>query len=136
MKASHAVVFYTIFLVVTLVVTAGVMFKRTTPDASPLWLTPQEANNLLKTTPDVVVIDLSRHFYRSGHLPSAVNYTKCETSSLTQQLDKNSNVLVYCHGAGAPIGAANAFKEAGFKNVFALQGNYGAWLKAGYPIEN
>jgi rhodanese-related sulfurtransferase len=136
MKASQALVFYAIFITVVLVVTAGFVFKRTTPDESPFWLTPQQAKNLIDSTSDVVVINVSRHFNGNGQLPGAVNYPKCSLPGAVSDLDRNSNLLVYCRGTGAPLVSASRLKEAGFNNVYALKGNYSAWVKAGYPVEN
>ena len=136
MKWSHAMAYYAIFLVVVLAVTGGFVFKRTTPDVSPLWLTPQEAKNLLARTPDVVVIDVSRCYYGNGHLPGAINYPKCSLPAAASIIDKSKTVLVYCHGTGAPLASAYRLKEAGFDHVYALRGNYGAWVDAGYPVEN
>jgi len=136
MKASHSAVFYAIFLVVVLVVTGGFVFKRTTQDVSPLWLTPQQAKDLIDKTPGVVIIDLSRHFFNDGHLPGALNYSRCALPYLIASLDKSKTYLVYCHWTGAPLSSANYLKDAGFSNVYALQGNYGAWVDAGYPVAN
>jgi len=136
MKASDALYFYAIFFAVVLIVTGGFVFKRTTPDVSPLWITPQEARNLINETSDVVVIDLSRYFYGSGHLPGALNYPKCALPGIISNFDKTQTYIVYCHGTGAPLVTASTLKNAGFKNVFALQGNYGAWIDTGYPVEN
>jgi len=134
-KASHAMVFYAIFFTVVAAVIVGVTFKRTTSDVSPLWLTPQEAKTLLDETTDVVVIDLSRRFYDKGHLPGAVNYSKDELPAAISDWDKNATYLVYSHWTGAPLSAAGLLKDAGFKNVYALKGNFGAWVDAGYPVE-
>jgi len=129
-------VFYAIFFTVVLAVTAGFVFKRITPDVSPLWLTPQEAKTLIDKTSDVVVIDLSRHFYGKAHLPGAVNYPRCVIPAAISSFDKNATYLVYCHWTGAPLAGANLLKEAGFQNVYALKGNFGAWEDAGYPVEH
>jgi rhodanese-related sulfurtransferase len=136
MKASDALYFYAIFFAVLLIVTGGLVFKRTTPDVSPLWITPQEARNLIDKTSDVVVIDLSRNFYDSGHLPGALNYPKCALPGIISSFHKDQTYIVYCHGAGAPLISANRLKKAGFDNVYALEGNYGAWKDAGYAVEN
>lgn len=136
MKASDALYFYGILIAVILIVTGGLVFRRTTPDVSPLWITPQEARNLIDDTSDVVIIDLSRYFYNSGHLPGALNYTKCALPDVISSFDKDQTYIVYCHGTGAPLVSANRLKGAGFNNVYALQGNYGAWLESGYPVEN
>ena len=135
MKATHAMVFYTIIFTVVAVVMIGVTFKRTTSDVSPLWLTPQEAKVLLDETTDVVVIDLSSRFYDTGHLPGAVNYPKDAIPEAISDLDKDATYLVYSHWTGAPLSAAALLKDAGFKYVYALKGNFGAWADAGYPVE-
>jgi len=135
MKASQAMVFYAIFFTVVAVVMAGYAFKRTTSDVSPLWLTPQEAKTLLDESTDVVVIDLSHRFYDKGHLPGAVNYSKDALPAAISGLDKDATYLVYSHWTGAPLSAAGLLKDAGFKNVYALKGNFGAWADAGYPVE-
>ena len=136
MKASQVMVFYSIFFAVVLIVAGGLIFKRTTPAVSPLWITPQEAKNLMDKTSDVVIIDLSRHFYNNGHLPGALNYPKCAIDSAIPDFDKDMTYLVYCHWTGAPLVSAYRLKQAGFSNVYALKGNYGAWVDAGYPVEN
>ena len=135
MKASQAMVFYAIFFAVVAVVTVGFTFKQTTPGVSPLWLTPQEAKELLDKTTDVVVIDLSSRFYDKGHLPGAVNYPKDDIPAAISGWDKNATYLVYSHWTGAPLNSAQLLKDAGFKNVYALKGNFGAWVDLGYPVE-
>jgi rhodanese-related sulfurtransferase len=117
------------------VVTVGFTFKQTTPGVSPLWLTPQEAKELLDKTTDVVIIDLSPRYYDKGHLPGAVNLPKSDIPATVSSLDKNATYLVYSHWTGAPLSAAEQLKDAGFKNVYALKGNFGAWVNSGYPVE-
>jgi len=129
-------VFYAIFFTIVAVVMAGFTYKQTTSGVSPLWLTPQEAKELLDETTDVVVIDLSSRFYDRGHLPGAVNYPKNDLSEAVSGLDRNATYLVYSHWTGAPLSAAGLLKDAGFKNVYALKGNFGAWVDAGYPVDN
>jgi len=136
MKASQAMVFYAIFFTVVAAVMVGLTFKRTTSDVSPLWITPQEAKTMLDETTDVVIIDLSRRFYDKGHLPGAVNLPTSNLPEAIDSLDKNATYLVYSHWTGAPLSAAELLKDAGFKNVRAIKGNFGAWVDAGFPVEN
>ncbi len=49
--------------------------------------------------------------------------------------DKDKMYLVYCHGDRPSIAAATKLKEAGFKHVYRLVGNYQAWVDAGYAVE-
>jgi uroporphyrinogen-III decarboxylase len=51
-------VFYAVFFTVIAVVVAGFTYRQTTPGVSSMWLTPQEAKQLLDKTTDVVIIDL------------------------------------------------------------------------------
>jgi len=136
MKASHAMVFYTIFFTIAAVVMVGFTYKQTTSGVSPMWLTPLEAKQLLDKTTDVVVIDLSPRYYGKGHLPGAVNLPASDIPEAISGLNKDATYIVYSHWTGAPLSAAELLKDAGFKNVYALKGNYGAWTNAGYPVEN
>jgi len=136
MKASHAMVFYAVFFIIAAVVVSGFTYKATTSGVSPMWLTPQEAKQLLDKTTDVVIIDLSPRFYGEGHLPGAVNYPKDTLQDQISTWDRDATYVVYSHWTGAPLSAAELLKDAGFKNVYALKGNFGAWVDAGYPIEN
>ncbi|MCX6006371.1 MAG: rhodanese-like domain-containing protein [Chloroflexi bacterium] len=128
MKASHVMVFYAIFFIITAVVVAGFTYKQTTSGVSSMWLTPQEAKELLDKTTNVVIIDLSPRYYDKGHLPGAVNLPKSTIPATVSSLDKNATYLVYSHWTGAPLSAAELLKDAGFKNVYALKGNFGAWV--------
>jgi len=128
-------VFYAIFFTVVAVVIVGFTFLQTTPGVSSMWLSPQEAKQLLDKTTDVVIIDLSPRYYDKGHLPGAVNLPKSTLPTAISGWDKNATYLVYSHWTGAPLSAAGLLKEAGFKNVYALKGNFGAWVDSGYPVE-
>ena len=136
MKASDAMVFYAIFFTVLAVVMVGYTFLQTTSGVSSMWLTPQEAKVLLDKTTDVVIIDLSPRHYDEGHLPGAVNLPTSGIPAAVSGMDKNATYLVYSHWTGAPLAGADLLKEAGFRNVYALKGNFGAWVDSGYPVEN
>lgn len=99
-------------------------------------VSPAEAKELIETNPDLVVIDLSP-YYEQGHLPGAVNYPVAGGSldDAIPTLDKNGEYLVYCHSASVSIQGAQKLIDAGFKTVYRLEGDYGAWVDAGYEIE-
>ena len=50
-------------------------------------------------------------------------------------LDAMKMYLVYCHGDAPSILGAQKLVDAGFEHVYRLEGNYGAWLEAGYDVE-
>ena len=99
-------------------------------------ISPAEAKQMIDENPDLIIIDVSP-FYENGHLPGAVNYYLGDGSldEAIPMLDKNATYLVYCHAAAASRQGAQKLVDAGFMNVYRLEGEYGAWVDAGYPIE-
>ncbi len=99
-------------------------------------LNPEQAKQLIDTMPDLVVIDVSLH-YDEGHLPGAVHYYLADGSleAAIPSLDKEVPYLVYCHVDRVAIAGAQALVDAGFPTVYRLEGNYSAWVDAGYPVE-
>jgi rhodanese-related sulfurtransferase len=77
--------------------------------------------------------------YAQGHLPGASNANAggggTDLSELIANMDKSKSYLVYCHGNAPAMAGAQLMEDAGFKNVFRLEGNYGAWVDAGYDVE-
>jgi len=99
-------------------------------------VTPAEAQELINQNPDLIIIDVSPH-YDQGHLPGAVHYYLGDGSldEAIPTLDKSKTYLVYCHIDSVAIQGAQKLVDAGFPNVYRLEGNYSAWVDAGYPIE-
>ena len=99
-------------------------------------VTAEEAKELIDTTPDLVILDVSPK-YDEGHIPGAVNYYVGDGSldDAIPNLDKNVPYLVYCHTDSASILGATKLVQAGFDPVYRLEGNYQAWIDAGYDIE-
>lgn len=77
--------------------------------------------------------------YDQGHLPGATNANASgggtDLATLIDGMDKNKKYLVYCHGDAPAMAGAQLMEDAGFNNVFRLEGNYGAWVDAGYDVE-
>jgi len=105
-------------------------------EAEYMDVSAEEAKNLIDTNPDLIVIDVSPH-YNEGHLPGAVHYYLGDGSldAAIPSLDPNGKYLVYCHVDSVAISGAQKLIDAGFTTVYRLEGNYAAWLAAGYPIE-
>lgn len=112
--------------------------NTSTPEGSVGYIdvSPAEAISLIDENPDLVIIDVSPN-YAQGHLPGAVNYYVGDGSldEAIPELDKDSPYLVYCHTDSASISGAQKLVNAGFTNVYRLEGNYAAWVYAGYEIE-
>jgi rhodanese-related sulfurtransferase len=77
--------------------------------------------------------------YNSGHLPGATNANASgggtNLADLIATMDKTKSYLVYCHGDAPAMAGAQLMEDAGFMNVYRLEGNYGAWTGAGYAVD-
>jgi len=123
-------------LFLALVIVGGCTQQQTSPQGTYVDVTPAEAKALIDENPDLIIIDVSPH-YAEGHLPGAVHYYLGDGSldAAIPTLDKNATYLVYCHLDSVAIQGAQKLVDAGFQNVYRLEGNYRAWVDAGYPIE-
>jgi len=99
-------------------------------------ISPKEAKELIEENPGLIIIDVSPR-YDEGHIPGAINYYVGDGSldAAIPDLDPSAEYLVYCHSDSASIAGAQKLIDAGFKNVYRLEGNYSAWVDAGYEIE-
>ena len=84
------------------------------------------------------IFDVSPVF-NSGHLPGATNANAggggTALSDLIDGIDQTKSYLVYCHSDGPAMAGAQLMEDAGFENVYRLEGNYGAWVDAGFAVE-
>ena len=84
------------------------------------------------------IFDVSPHF-NEAHLPGATNAHAgaggTDLSELIADMDNTRAYLVYCHANAPAMSGAQLMEDAGFKNVYRLEGNFGAWTAAGNPTE-
>jgi rhodanese-related sulfurtransferase len=99
-------------------------------------LSAAEAKQLIDDNSDVIIIDVSPD-YAAGHLPGAVSYYLGDGSldAAIPTLDKDATYLVYCHAEGPARTGAQKLVDAGFTDAYRLDGDYAAWVAAGYAIE-
>ena len=126
-----------LLLLVVPAVLVGCTTEVETETGGYIDVSPAEAKDLIDTNPDLIIIDVSPA-YDQGHLPGAINYYLGDGSleAAIPMLEKNATYLVYCHVDSVAIAGAQALVDAGFLNVYRLEGNYSAWVDAGYPVEN
>src|SRR6056297_1471063 len=99
-------------------------------------VTAEEALDMLIAEQELVVVDVSP-MYDKGHLPRAVNHPVGD-GSLDEgipMLDRSKTYLVYCHMESASRSGAQKLVDAGFQKVYRIDGDYSAWVDAGYPVE-
>jgi len=123
-------------LAVAVVLLAGCMTTAPPSIGGYTDVTAAGAKALIDTTPGLVIIDVSP-IYDQGHIPGAVNYYVGDGSldAAIPGLNTDAPYLVYCHTDAASILGAQKLVDAGFTKVYRLQGNFAAWVDAGYPVE-
>jgi len=101
-------------------------------------IAPSEVQIKIEAGDFEAIFDVSPHF-NEGHLPGATNAKASaggtNLSELIASMDKTKAYLVYCHADGPSMSGAQLMEDAGFSNVYRLEGNYGAWTDAGYDVE-
>ena len=95
------------------------------------------AAKLIETNKDVVILDIrTEDEFKDGHLAKAVNidYLDKTFGDKIAKLDKDKTYLVHCAAGGRSTKSLEQFKAKGFKNIYHLDGGYGAWEAAGKPV--
>jgi rhodanese-related sulfurtransferase len=122
----------------------GVMEMVAEASAEIETLTVDEARALLGRS-DVTFIDLRdpRELWREGGIPGAVNVTRGmlefwidPASPYHKPLFASGNRFVFfCGGGWRSALAAKAAQDMGLTPVCHVEGGFGAWKKAGGPVE-
>jgi len=122
------------FSLLTLIALVGCTEQQT--QSGYIDISAADARELITTEPDLIIIDVSPN-YAIGHLPGAVNYYLGDGSldDAIPTLDKTKPYLVYCHVDSVAISGAQKLVDAGFSTVYRLEGNYQAWVDAGFDTE-
>ena len=89
-------------------------------------------------SPYETIFDVSP-LYSKGHLLFASNANGgaggTSLSELIEGMDNTKSYLVYCHADSPAIAGAQLMEDAGFENVYRLEGNFGSWVDAGFDVE-
>jgi rhodanese-related sulfurtransferase len=75
--------------------------------------------------------------FEGGKLPNAMHIPLSELKARGGELTKFTKrpVVVYCSRGVSSRGAESILKQAGFAEVYQLQGGMEAWRSAGLPVE-
>lgn len=75
--------------------------------------------------------------YNSGHLKNAININYYDNNFATElkKLDKDKPTFVYCRSGSRSGKATSILKEAGFNEIYDMQGGITAWNADGFAIE-
>jgi len=124
-------------LVVVVVLIAGCtgpaesgVIIRTVPPAGVSALIDERGQD-----PAFAVIDLRRpDEFAAGHVPGAINIDSREFEGRLTDLDRNGTYVIYCQRGGRSSGVREMMREAGFREVYEVEGGMSAWTVAGLPV--
>jgi thioredoxin 1 len=98
----------------------------------------QEFAEKLKNTANAQILDVrTEGEFADRHLAKAlnINYNSGEFAQKIASLDKSKPTFVYCLSGGRSRGASAILLEAGFKQIYDLEGGVLAWQKGGFEFE-
>jgi rhodanese-related sulfurtransferase len=101
-------------------------------------ITPAELMNRLNSERPPVVLDVrSPDEYRMGHVPGAINIPHRQVGARLDELGaaKQRGLVVYCEGGPRTEYAESVLRQAGFEQVYHLEGDMGAWRMSRMPVE-
>jgi hydroxyacylglutathione hydrolase len=87
---------------------------------------------------ELQIVDVRRASeYVNGHVPRALNapLASLDKSLGPLPLQKEKLTAVICAGGYRSSAAASLLQQQGFSNLINVTGGTGAWISAGYPVE-
>lgn len=107
-------------------------------DGEPAWSKaghPVYASNSFVREGNIVLLDLRKGGSPvKGRIPRAVVVPYEELDNRLDDIPRNAPVVLYTKDQETVMDAYTDLKEAGFKQVSLVKGNYQGWVKAGEPI--
>jgi rhodanese-related sulfurtransferase len=76
--------------------------------------------------------------FAEGHIEGArlIDFQSGSFESQIETLDKNGTYAVYCRSGNRSGQAVKVMQDAGFKNIYNLNGGVIDWANAGLPLVN
>ena len=87
----------------------------------------------------VVILDVrTPGEFMTGHIQDAQNidFESGSFESQIESLDKNGTYAVYCRSGNRSGQAVKVMQDAGFKNIYNLNGGVIDWANTGLPLVN
>ncbi|MDR0374092.1 MAG: rhodanese-like domain-containing protein [Nitrososphaerota archaeon] len=100
-------------------------------------ITAQQAEHMIKTNKDIVILDVRNETeYIGGHLYNAIWIPLYELENRIAELEdkQNSLIIVYCGVGGRSVVACQILENHGFTKIYSMIGGITAWMEAGYLI--
>jgi phage shock protein E len=133
---------YRCFLLVAALISAvlfgSVGCPKATESGYPAPITPAELAERLGTPAAPLILDVrSPREYAAGHIPTAISipYPRLSDRLGDLEIDKSDEVVVYCLSGKRSTLSRQKMAQAGYTDVRILEGQFRAWRKGDYPVE-
>ncbi len=75
--------------------------------------------------------------WAAGHIPGSIHLSKgvIERDIEAAVPDTAAEIVLYCGGGYRSALAAENLQRMGYQNVISMDGGFGGWREAGFPIE-
>ena len=98
-------------------------------------ISASDARTMMQSSANLMVVDVrAPEEYAQGHLEGAVNIPLSDLPLRISSLDPTRPILVYCRTGHRSAQASTILVNAGFLQVYNMDGGITAWLNSGYPI--
>ncbi len=110
--------------------------ERIAASGEALSFMPQLTVNDLANVTDLQILDVrTSSEHAEGHIAGSKSLALQSLASTFEQLDPTRPIAVHCAGGTRSAIAASLLASHGFRNVANVTGGFGAWAKAGLPVE-
>jgi rhodanese-related sulfurtransferase len=117
---------------------SGVKDNQKSPSSmhTPTNVTPAEAESLIQSQKDLVIIDVrTQEEFAEGHIAGAQNVNfNSPTFAEKMQAFSGKKVLVHCASGGRSTRALAVLAEMPFEKVYHLNKGFNAWVESGKPV--
>ena len=94
-------------------------------------ITPSDLADRLKQSKDIILLDLRTAMERGiSHIPGAVQIPYHQLEKKMDELNRESEYVLFCRAGKTSVWAVKRFHKAGFNKVTYLKGGINAWAKA------
>ncbi len=142
MRRSSSVLLLIIILIVGQSSCSQKLSKTNTPkdDSKPqaIVLNVNDFESKLASMPNAQLIDVrTPGEFDEGYIKGAINinYQGDSFEEEVAKLDKNKPTFVYCRSGGRSAESCNYMANAGFKELYDLDGGISAWTHYNKPVE-
>ncbi len=139
MKKFYSILLITLMLFLVACNSGGEAGKTTTAAKDKSLLSAADFNAKLDELSNEFLIDLRTHgeLHQIGPIKGArnIDFNAGRFEQIIPRLPKEQPIMLYCKSGGRSGKATQMLKDAGFTEVYDLDGGITAWKEAGLQVE-